>query len=64
MRQPTPKPDLGRAHGATPDRGAPSGHTPADHDETHRAPHPASGRPDNEDPTEKARPRDTNRGGA
>jgi len=40
------------------------GHTPADHDETHRAPHPASGRPDNEDPTEKARPRDTNRGGA
>jgi hypothetical protein len=64
MPQSTQKPDLGRANAAAPDRGAPSGHTPTDHDETHGAPRPASGRPDNEDPTEKARPRDTNRGGA
>ncbi len=64
MSQSIQKPDLGQAHGTKPDRGKPSGHTPADRYETHRAPRPQSGRPDNEDPVEKARPRDTNRGGA
>lgn len=64
MSHSTHKPDLGQAHGDKPDRGKPSGHTPPDHDETHQKPRPQSGRPDNEDPVEKARPRDTNRGGA
>jgi len=57
------KPDLGRANGTKPDRGCASGHTPMDQDER-RAPAARSGRPDALDPTEKARPRDTNRSGA
>jgi len=63
----TSKPDLGKAHGTTPDRGRPSGHTPSDHGE-----HTRRLDPDEKDPpgkgqhraTEKARPRDTERGGA
>jgi hypothetical protein len=58
------KPDLGHAHDTKPDRGRASGHTPADHAEHRRAPAAQSNRPDHMDPTEKARPRDTNRTGA
>lgn len=64
MSHSTQKPDLGRAHGATPDRGSASGHTPADQDERRRVPAARSDRPDHMDPTEKARPRDTDRSGA
>jgi hypothetical protein len=63
MAHSTDTPDLGHAHGRKPDRGAASGHTPADHDE-HRRPPTKSGTPDHADPKEKARPRDTNRSGA
>jgi hypothetical protein len=64
MSNSTQKPDLGHAHGTKPDRGSASGHTPADHAEHRRAPAAQSSRPDHKDPTEKARPRDTNRSGA
>ena len=64
MSNSTRKPDLGRAHGVSPDRGSASGHTPADHAEQRREPTAPSGQPDHKDPTEKARPRDTNRSGA
>jgi hypothetical protein len=64
MPHSTKKPDLGQAHGNTPDRGAPSGHTPADQAEHRRPPPAQSGGPDHKDPTEKARPRDTSRSGA
>jgi hypothetical protein len=64
MSHATQKPDLGQAHGAKPDRGRASGHTPPDHAEARRAPTGPSNRPDRMDPTEKARPRDTGRSGA
>jgi hypothetical protein len=64
MSHSTQKPDLGHAHGQTPDRGTPSGHTPPDHGEHRRKPTQPSHVPDHRDPTEKARPRDTNRTGA
>lgn len=63
MPHATEKPDLGHAHGTKPDRGEPSGHTPADHAEHRRAP-AIHGGPDHADPSEKARPRDTDRSGA
>ena len=57
------RPDLGQAHGTSPDRGRPTGHTPADHAEPRRpVRHPAG--PDHTDPRERARPTDTGRGGA
>jgi hypothetical protein len=59
----TGNPDLGQAHGRKPDRGAASGHTPDDHGEHRRKPAMRHG-PDHADPTEKARPRDTDRSGA
>lgn len=64
MSHSTRKPDLGHAHGASPDRGSASGHTPADHAEPRSDPTAQSSQPDHKDPTEKARPRDTNRSGA
>jgi hypothetical protein len=64
MPHSTRKPDLGRANGTAPDRGAPSGHTPADHAEPRRPPQARSKLPDHADPTEKARPHDTGRSGA
>ncbi|HEV2675615.1 MAG TPA: hypothetical protein VGV37_13810 [Aliidongia sp.] len=63
MSHATQKPDLGQAHGTRPDRGAPSGHTPDDHADHRRAPAASQG-PDHTDPTEKARPHDTDRSGA
>ncbi|HLZ64656.1 MAG TPA: hypothetical protein VKQ29_00430 [Aliidongia sp.] len=64
MAHVTGKHDLGQAHGRKPDRGAASGHTPRDHAEHRRRPTPSSRLPDHVDPTEKARPRDTDRSGA
>ncbi len=64
MPHSTQKPDLGQAHGTEPDRGGAGGHAPADHAGHRRAPAAPSNRPDHLDPTEKARPRDTNRSGA
>jgi hypothetical protein len=63
MSHATKKPDLGRVHARTPDRGTASGHTPADHAK-HRRQLATRPGPDHADPTEKARPRDTNRSGA
>jgi hypothetical protein len=63
MAHSTNAPDLGHAHGRHPDRGAASGHTPADHAE-HRRPEAKSDKPDHADAKEKARPRDTSRSGA
>ena len=62
-----PTPNLGRDNGRTPDRGQPSGHTPPDahHARAHpddRVREPAGEK--NHAPVEKARPRDTGRGGA
>jgi len=57
--------ELSRQHAKTPDRGQPSGHTPHDATHTHareRAREPAGVK--NHAPTEKARPVDTDRGGA
>jgi hypothetical protein len=55
---PPAAPDLGRQNGAAPDRGNPSGHTPADAYEhrPRRSSDPAA--------AEKARPTDTGRHGA
>ena len=64
MPHSTQKPDLGRANGTRPDRGSASGETPAVPDERGPVPPARSDRPDHLDPTEKARPRDTNRSGA
>ncbi|MEI9986188.1 MAG: hypothetical protein WDN69_25250 [Aliidongia sp.] len=67
MAKSSETPDLGKAHGRTPDRGRPSGHTPVDHaDPTRKLTSaeqdpPGDGEPK---PTEKARPKDTHRGGA
>lgn len=63
MPHATDKPDLGRAHGKKPDRGEPSGHTPADHAE-HRRTSTVHHGADHTDAREKARPRDTDRSGA
>lgn len=68
--RPTPAllvPDLGRSHGTTPDRGRPSGHTPSDHAHPTRKLPPSESdppEPGKHRPTEKARPKDTERGGA
>ena len=65
MAHSTRRPDLGHAHGTKPDRGAASGHTPEDHAEhRRRRPQAPSRLPAHLDPTEKARPRDTDRSGA
>jgi hypothetical protein len=57
--------ELSRKNAKTPDRGQPSGHTPADAAETrsaHRTQEPAGAK--NHAPVEKGRPKDTGRGGA
>ncbi len=64
MPKESERPDLGRAHGNSPDRGQPSGHTPADHAEPRRRPIARTNGPDHADPTEKGRPHDTGRSGA
>jgi hypothetical protein len=64
MPKESERPDLGRVNATSPDRGQPSGHTPADHAEVRRRPNAGTTGPDHADPTEKARPHDSGRSGA
>jgi hypothetical protein len=64
---PALNPDLGKANGNSPDRGQPSGHTRADHAHPTRELKPSEKDPPGDGEhraTEKARPWDTDRGGA
>ena len=64
---PALSPDLGKAHGKTPDRGRPSGHTPEHHLHPTRELKPSEIDPPGDGEhraTEKARPWDTDRGDA
>lgn len=64
MRKDVDQVNLGRDHGKTPDRGHESGHTPENSGDQHRKPGDLPKDQSGNAAIEKARPKETDRGGA